>query len=103
MSWVGWVIVLVTLISLYLLGLVIYRLVLNAKALKAEIDQAQRLIAAAQDFEELAIEPATASTQQQLGKLLANRRSFVRAREKKAEDEQRRLVERVRDIETDKR
>lgn len=103
MNWTGWLILAVSLVSLYLLGLVLYRLYLNAKVLKVEIEKSQLLIAKAQEFEELQVLPAKPSSQDQLAKLHVKRRNFVRSREKKAEDRQRRLIERVRDIEIDKR
>ncbi len=103
MNWTGWLILAVTLVALYLLGLVLYRLYMNAVALKAEIEKSQLLIAQAQQFEKLEIAPAKPSSQQQLAKLMMKRRKLVRSREKKAEDRQRRLVQRVRDIEIDKR
>ena len=103
MNWTAWLILGVSLLSLYLLGLVLYRLGLNAKALKGEIDKAQGLISEAQQFEELEITPATPAQQEDLGKLMMKRRKFVSEREKKAEDRQRRLVQRIRDIEIDKR
>lgn len=103
MNWTGWLILAVTLVALYLLGLVLYRLYMNAVALKAEIEKSQLLIAQAQQFEKLEIAPAKPSSQHQLAKLMMKRRKLVRSREKKAEDRQRRLVQRVRDIEIDKR
>ena len=103
MNWTGWLILAVTLVSLYLLGLVLYRLYLNARTLKLEVEKSQLLIAQAQEFEELEITPAKPSSQDQLATLQVKRRKFVRSREKKAEDRQRRLIERVRDIEIDKR
>jgi hypothetical protein len=103
MNFSGWLIIGVSLASLYLLGLVIYRVFLNVKALKVEIDKAQQLISESQRFDELPIAPATPSSQAQLDDLLVKRRSFLSNREKKAQDEQRRLVQRIRDIEIDKR
>lgn len=103
MNWTVWLIVGVSLLALYLLGLVLYRLWLNSKALMAEIEKAQGLITEAQQFEELEITPATPAQQKDLGKLMMKRRRFVSEREKKAEDRQRRLVQRIRDIEIDKR
>ena len=103
MNWTGWLILAVALVSLYFLGLVLYRLYLSARALKLEVEKSQLLIAQAQEFEALEIIPAKPSSQDQLATLRVKRRKFVRSREKKAEDRQRRLIERVRDIEIDKR
>ncbi len=103
MGWTSWLVVAVSLLSLYALGLVVYRLYLNGIALKREVEQAKSHVAAAKSYDELAIEPASPSSIDDLQKLLANRRAFVRQREKKAEERQHRLVKRIRDIDTDKR
>jgi hypothetical protein len=103
MNWTGWVLLGVTLASLYLLGLAGYRLFLNGKALKQHIDKAQSLIAEAQDYEELAVLPATPSSSEDLSNLLGKRRAYLRAKEERASQRQRRLVQRISDIEIDKR
>jgi biopolymer transport protein ExbB/TolQ len=103
MGWTVWLLLGVSLISLYVLALMIYRVFLSAKGLKAQIELSQSLISSAQEFEELLVTPATPSKREELGTLQLNRRRFVRAREKRAQDNQRRLVERIRDIEIDKR
>lgn len=103
MGWTSWLVVAVSLLSLYALGMVLYRLYLNGIALKREVEQAKSLVSAAKSFDELAIEPANPSSVDDLQKLLVNRRAFVRQREKKAEERQHRLVKRIRDIDTDKR
>jgi hypothetical protein len=103
MNFTSWLILGVSLTSLYVLGLVIYRLSLSARALKLDIEKARQLVAEAQTFDELTISPATPSSHDQLDGLLVKRRSFLSNREKKAQEEQRRLVERIRDIEIDKR
>jgi hypothetical protein len=103
MGWTAWLIAAVSLASLYGFGMVLYRLYLNAMALKREVDLAKSLIAQAQTFDELPIAAAKPSSSNDLSKLLVNRRAFVRKREKKAEERQHRLVQRIRDIEIDKR
>ena len=103
MAWTSWVLIAASLLGLYALGLVLYRLYLNGMGLKREVDQARSLVAQAQAFEELEVTPAAPSKSQDLSKLLVRRRAFVRQREKKAEERQHRLVERIRDIEIDKR
>lgn len=103
MNFTGWLILGVSLTSLYVLGLMIYRVSLSARALKLDFERARQLVAESQTFDELTISPATPSSRDQLDGLLVKRRSFLSNREKKAQDEQRRLVERIRDIEIDKR
>jgi hypothetical protein len=103
MNWTGWVLLGVTLLSLYLLGLVSYRLFLNAKALKSHVDTAKSLVAEAQRFDELPISAASPSSADDLGPLLVERRALLRAKEERASQRQRRLVQRIRDIEIDKR
>ena len=80
-----------------------YRLFLSTKGLKQEIDQAKSLVDQAKAFDELAVTSASPSSAEDLSKLLVRRRAFVRQRQKKAEERQHRLVERIRDIEIDKR
>lgn len=103
MGWTLWLVLGVTLISLYLLGLASYRVYLNAMSLKGQVAKAQNLVEQAQQFEELELVPAEPSSSDDLTNLVGQRRSFLRVREQKAMDRQRRLVQRVRDIEMDKR
>ena len=103
MGWTMWLVLGVALVSLYVLGLASYRVFLNARDLKNEMARAQDLIEQAQQFQEIEIVPAEPSSTDDLVKLVGLRRAFLRAREQKAIDRQRRLVQRVRDIEMDKR
>lgn len=103
MGFSGWLLLAVTLLALYLLGLVGYRLLLNIKALKRELDRAQSLADQVRQFEELAIEPAKPSGEADLSKALLNRRAFERQRAQRHEARQRRLVQRISEIEIDKR
>jgi hypothetical protein len=103
MNWTGWVLLGVTLLSLYLLGLTGYRLFLNAKALKQHIDKAKGLVVEAQNFEELEVSAAKPSSSEDLDELLVERRALLRAKEDRASARQRRLVQRISEIEIDKR
>ena len=103
MDWTFWLLLAACLAGLYALGLVGYRLFLSVRGLKQQIDQAKDLVDQAKAFDELEVESASPSSAQDLSKLLVNRRAFVRQRQKKAEERQHRLVERIRDIEIDKR
>ena len=103
MGWTAWLILGVTLLSLYFLFLVLYRLFLNAKGLQSQIAKTQELVAEAKAFKELEIEPAIAHNMDDIAKVLGERRAIGRKREKRAEARQRRLVQRIRDIEIDKR
>jgi hypothetical protein len=103
MNWTGWVLLGVSLLSLYLLGLVGYRLFLSGKALKQRIDKSQSLLAEVQNFEELEVPSASPSSGKDIGKLLSERRAILRAKEERVRQRQRRLVQRISDIEIDKR
>lgn len=103
MDWTFWLLLAASLAGLYALGLVGYRLFLSGKGLKQQIDQARSLVDQAKAFDELEVTSASPSSAQDLSKLLVRRRAFVRQRRKKAEERQHRLVERIRDIEIDKR
>jgi biopolymer transport protein ExbB/TolQ len=103
MGWTLWLVLGVSLVSLYVLALIAYRVFLSGKALQMQIRESGSLIAQAQDFEELELTPATPSAQEDLSRLMMARRAFLRAKEQRAKDNQRRLVARIRDIEIDKR
>lgn len=103
MGWTGWLLLGTAFLSLYALGLVGYRLYLNIKGLKAELSRSESLAHQVQQFEELEIVPAKPHGQQDLAKALLNRRSFERDRAQKREARQRRLVQRISEIEIDKR
>lgn len=103
MDWTGWLLLGTALLSLYLLGLVGYRLYLNIKGLKAELARSQSLVEQLQQLEALEIVPATPHGQNDLAKALLNRRGFERDRAQKREARQRRLVQRISEIEIDKR
>ena len=103
MGWTGWLLIGTAILSLYLLGLVCYRLYLNVKSLKAELSRSEALAVQLQQFEAIEIEPAKPHDQTDLAKVLLNRRSFERDRAQKREARQRRLVQRISEIEIDKR
>lgn len=102
MGWTLWLVLGTSLLGLYLLGLVAYRVYLNTQSLKQNILKARGLIAEAQQFEELAVEPAIPSSSQELSEVLQTRKRLLRRKLERQEARQRRLVERISEIEIDK-
>ena len=89
--------------GLYALGLSGYRIFVAIQALKVQLAKAKSLIndiAAAETND-----PATAAptNREDLVRVISERQALKRARARKAEAQQRRLVQRIRDIEIDKR
>lgn len=103
MNWSSWLILGVALLGLYLLGLTGYRLLLSVRALQLEISRTRELTGQLQNLPTLEIEPATPYGQQDLAKALRNRRQIQAKNEKRREARQRRLVQRISEIEIDKR
>ena len=89
--------------GLYALGLSGYRIFLAIRALKVQLDRAKGLItdiAAAEHNDPTAAVPTNRSD---LVRVITERQALKRARARKAEARQRRLVQRIREIEIDKR
>ena len=103
MGWTIWLILAVAFLGFYLLGLLGYRLYLNLTALKKEIDKTEHLVTEAKQFEELPIAKAKANDSEDLAKVLLNRRRIQSEKEDRRQARQRRLVQRISEIEIDKR
>lgn len=103
MSFTGWVLLATSTAGLYALGLIGYRLLLSARTLNKEADQARRLMAEVQEFDELPLSRAKPSTGSDLGKLLLERHRLNASKDKRAEERRRRLIQGIREIEIDKR
>lgn len=89
--------------GLYALGLSAYRIFLAVKAVRKELERARGFIADIAGAQTANPEPATPTTQDDLIRVVGDRQALKRARARKAEDRQRRLVQRIREIEIDKR
>ena len=89
--------------GLYALGLSAYRIFLAVKAVKKELERAKGFIADIAGTETKDPAPASPITHDDLIRVVGERQALKRARARKAEDRQRRLVQRIRDIEIDKR
>lgn len=103
MAWTGWLVIGTILVCLYVLATVIYRLALSVRALIAEVKKTQGLINELKNISPIAVRPAIATTGDDLAKVLIERRAIERKREHRARERQRRLVQRISDIEMDKR
>ena len=89
--------------GLYALGLSGYRIFVAIQALKVQLAKAKSLItdiAAAEPNDPV---PAAPTNRSDLVRVISERQALKRARARKAEARQRRLVQRIRDIEIDKR
>ena len=89
--------------GLYALGLSGYRIFLAIRALKVQLDRAKGLITDIAAAEHNEPTPAVPPTRSDLGRVITERPALKRARARKAEARQRRLVQRIREIEIDKR
>ena len=89
--------------GLYALGLSGYRIFIAVRALKLELAKAKSLISDIASAEHNDPTPATPITQTDLIRVIGERQALKRARARKAEARQRRLVQRIREIEIDKR
>lgn len=103
MGWTMWLLLGVSLAGLYVLGLIGYRIYLNVSGLKTEVLKAQSLVAEAQNFEPLEITRAKANDSDDLAQVLLNRRRIQREKQERREARQHRLVQRISEIEIDKR
>lgn len=103
MDYMGWILIGVSVAGLYVLGLISYRLLLSARSLQSEVARSQGLVNQVKNFEELRFPESKPSTGSDLGKLLVARHKLIAAKEKRAEERRRRLIQGIREIETDKR
>ena len=89
--------------GLYALGLSGYRIFLAIRALKVQLARAKGLITDIAAAEHNDPTPAVPTNRSDLVRVITERQALKRARARKAEARQRRLVQRIRDIEIDKR
>lgn len=89
--------------GLYALGLSAYRIFLAIKAVRRELERAKGFIADIAQAQTTDPRPALPTTQDDLIRVVGERQALKRARARKAEERQRRLVQRIREIEIDKR
>lgn len=103
MTGFGLMLLLVALAAIYALGLVAYRLLLSAKRLSTEIKKAKELIEKLNNFEIKIPSKAEVSQGADLLSLLGERRKIGQAKEQRVKSRRRRLMQRIKDIEIDKR
>jgi hypothetical protein len=89
--------------GLYALGLSGYRIFVAIQALKVQLVKAKSLINDIAAAETNDPAPAAPTNREDLVRVISERQALKRARARKAEAQQRRLVQRIRDIEIDKR
>jgi len=89
--------------GLYALGLSGYRIFIAIRALKAQLARAKGLITSIAAAEHHDPTPAVPTNRSDLVRVITERQALKRARAREAEARQRRLVQRIRDIEIDKR
>ena len=89
--------------GLYALGLSGYRILLAIRSLKSQLNRAKGLISDIATAEHNDPTPATPTNQGDLVRVITERQALKRARARKAAARQRRLMQRIREIEIDKR
>ncbi|MDE0867447.1 MAG: hypothetical protein OSA22_00350 [Aquiluna sp.] len=93
----------VALASFYALGLLGYRLLLSARRLSTEIIKSKALIEELNNFEVTIPSKAQVTSGSDLVSLLGERRRIGQAKEQRGKSRRRRLLQRIKDIEIDKR
>lgn len=99
----SWLLLLSFLAGIYLLFLTGYRLFQSGKKFSVTAAKTGVLLAELASYEKVEPAPAKAATQADFGRNLEARRRLVRQRARRREDRQRRLVNRIREIDVDKR
>lgn len=103
MTGLSLMLLLVAIASVYALGLVGYRLLLSAKRLNTQLIKSKELIEDLNSFEMTIPSKAEANTGAELLSLLGKRRKIGQAKDRQVKARRRRLVQRINDIEIDKR
>ncbi len=103
MEFIGWIVLLVVLSGLYILGLIVYRLSQDAKKLLTEAAKLRELLATLQNAAEVEIAPATPSPRSSYVQLVTERAWLKRKRLLASRARERRLMQRIRSIDLDKR
>lgn len=99
----GWLPLIALLIGLYFFFLMAYRLWVAGKALFAAAGRTASLLAELQRYDRSVPEGKQAVTAAGLDQVILERKKLVNRRRKERAERQRRLVNRVREIEIDKR
>jgi hypothetical protein len=99
----GWLPIVALLIGLYFFFLMAYRLWIAGKALVAAAGRTAGLLAELQRYDRLVPEGKQAITASELDRVILERKKLVNRRRKAKQERERRLVNRVREIEIDKR
>lgn len=103
MSIEAWVLLATSLVGLYLLGLIFYRVALAAKRLNNEVSKAKSLIEDLNSAETLETQKLSPSSASELPDLYRARRKRQRQKEEQVKARRRRLIKRISEIEIDKR
>jgi len=103
MTGFGWMLLTVSLTAIYTLALVSYRLILSAKKLNTEIAKSKEFIEDLTGFEKTMPNKAEANTSADLLSLLGQRRRIGLAKEQRIKSRRRRLINRIKDIDIEKR
>jgi hypothetical protein len=103
MTGFGLMLLFVALASFYALGLLGYRLLLSARRLSTEIIKSKALIEELNNFEVTIPSKAQVTSGSDLVSLLGERRRIGQAKEQRGKSRRRRLLQRIKDIEIDKR
>lgn len=103
MTGFGLTLLLVAIASVYALGLVGYRLLLSARRLNTELSKSKELIEDLNDFEMTMPSKAEANTGADLLSLLGQKRRISQAKEQRVKARRRRLLQRINNIDKDKR
>lgn len=99
----SWLILAAVIVGLYFFGLAIYRLFLSGKALGVELTKTGELLAELNRYDRTDPPSAKAAGGDDFSRVLAARKALVRAKIRRKEDERRRLINRIREIDVDKR
>jgi hypothetical protein len=103
MTGFGLMFLLVVIASVYALGLIGYRLLLSEKRLNTQQTKTKELIEDLNSFDMTIPSKAEANSGAELLSLLGQRRRIRQAKEQRVKSRRRRLVQRINDIEIDKR
>jgi|694.fasta_scaffold131079_4 hypothetical protein len=99
----SWLILVAALVGAYFFGLAVYRLFLSGKRFADVIGKTRELLVQLDSYELVDPKEASAMGKADLDRVLAARRALILRRIRRREDRQRRLVNRIREIDVDKR
>ena len=99
----SWLILVAALVGAYFFGLASYRLFLCGKRFSSVIGRTRELLVELDSYERVDPKAARSMGKADLDRVLAARRALIGRRIRRREDRQRRLVNRIREIDVDKR